>query len=122
MKINWLTLRSQCLSAGSVRRSVLAVAALLLLPVAGLTQETTSAIRGKIYDDAGATVAGADVVVEDTRTGVIRRYSSNNTGSFYASRLPVGGPYRVTVGGTKSVRSGKDRCVNKTPGKTTKPS
>jgi len=103
MKNVRLTLRPRRLLAGSLRQALLAAAAILLLPVAGMTQETTSAIRGKIFDEAGATVAGAEVVVEDTRTGVVRRYTSNNTGSFYASRLPVGGPYRVTVGGNKSV-------------------
>ena len=88
---------------GNVKQWVLAIVALLILPVAGFTQETTSAIRGKIYDEAGNTIAGAEVVVEDMRTGVARRLTSNNTGSFYAARLPVGGPYRVTVAGTKSV-------------------
>ena len=49
------------------------------------------------------TVGGTSVVVEDTRTGVVRTYTSNESGAFLATNLGVGGPYRVTVGGTKSV-------------------
>ena len=86
-----------------LKQALLAGVALLMLPVAGFTQDTTSAIRGKVFDDAGNAVAGATVVVEDMRTGVERTLTTNNTGSFYAARLPVGGPYQVTVGGTKSV-------------------
>lgn len=84
-------------------RIALAALMLLTVPVAGFAQDTTSAIRGKIYDEAGATVSGALVIVEDTRTGVVRTYTSNDSGAFLATNLGVGGPYRVTVGGTKSV-------------------
>jgi hypothetical protein len=86
-----------------LRRTALVAFLLLALPVAGFTQETTGAIRGKIYDETGALVAGVTVIVEDMRSGVEREYVSNNTGSFFASKLGVGGPYKVTVGGTKSV-------------------
>lgn len=84
-------------------RVALAFCALIAVPVAGFAQETTSAIRGKIYDESGGAVADATVVVEDLRTGIERFYTSNDTGSFYAAKLPVGGPYRVTVAGNKSV-------------------
>ena len=87
----------------NLKQALLAGITLLMLPVAGFTQDTTSAIRGKVFDESGNTVAGATVVVEDMRTGVERTLTTNNTGSFYAARLPVGGPYRVTVAGTKSV-------------------
>ena len=81
----------------------LAVLALLALPVAGFAQETTSAIRGKVYDESGTLVAGIEVVVEDMRTGVERSYATNATGSFYAAKLSVGGPYSVTVSGAQPV-------------------
>ncbi len=90
-------------SIRNLGRVALTAIMLCALPVAGFAQDTTSAIRGKIYDEAGATVAGAMVVVEDTRTGVLRTYTSNDSGAFLATNLGVGGPYRVTVGGTKSV-------------------
>ncbi|MGI9262639.1 MAG: carboxypeptidase regulatory-like domain-containing protein [Woeseiaceae bacterium] len=81
----------------------IAIALLAIVPVAGFAQETTSAIRGKVIDESGAIVAGATVEVVDERTGVSRSLTTNNTGSFYAAKLPVGGPYRVTVAGNKSV-------------------
>lgn len=76
---------------------------LLAVPVASNAQETTSDIRGKVLDQSGAPVAGAVVVVQDTRGGVTRSYTTNNSGLFLATRLLPGGPYRVTVNDVKSV-------------------
>ena len=84
--------------SGTVRKALL-LAVLAVVPVAGFAQETTSAIRGKVVDATGSVVAGASVEVVDERTGVSRSLTTNNTGSFYAAKLPVGGPYRVTVSG-----------------------
>ncbi|MCZ6774161.1 MAG: carboxypeptidase-like regulatory domain-containing protein, partial [Proteobacteria bacterium] len=85
--------------------STVALVAILLLvaPVAGFAQGTASSIRGKIYDQSGNAVTGTSVVVEDMRTGVQREYTSNSSGAFYASNLPVGGPYEVTVAGAEPV-------------------
>ncbi|MCH9004673.1 MAG: carboxypeptidase regulatory-like domain-containing protein [Proteobacteria bacterium] len=77
---------------------------MLAVPVAGNAQETTSSIRGKVLDSSGNVMAGASVVVEDTRSGVDRSYSTNNSGVFLATRLLPGGPYRVTVNNTETVR------------------
>jgi hypothetical protein len=90
-------------SLSRLGRIALTAFVLLALPVAGFTQDTTSAIRGKVFDDAGNAVVGASVLVEDTRTGISRSLTTNNTGSFFAAKLSVGGPYRVTIAGTKSV-------------------
>ncbi len=84
--------------------SVAALAALVMLaPVASNAQDTTSAIRGKVLNPAGSPVAGATVVVEDTRSGVERTYQTNDGGTFLATRLLPGGPYSITVDGTKTV-------------------
>jgi outer membrane receptor for ferrienterochelin and colicin len=95
----------QSIARGLSGLPVAALAAIMFLtvPVASNAQDTTSAIRGKIIDPAGAPVAGASVVVEDTRSGVTRNLTSNDDGLFLASRLLPGGPYRVTVNGTKTV-------------------
>ncbi len=92
-----LTTLKQVLVAG------FAAAMLLAVPVASNAQETTSSIRGKILDPAGDPVGGATVVVEDLRSGVKRTITSSNGGVFLASRLLPGGPYKVTVNGTKTV-------------------
>jgi outer membrane receptor for ferrienterochelin and colicin len=87
-----------------VATSALLVATLVLAaPVAGYAQETASSIRGRVVDANGSPVANASVLVVDQRTGVGRSYTSNSSGAFFASNLPVGGPYLVTVNGTKSV-------------------
>ena len=75
---------------------------LFLLPGVVNAAETTSSIRGKVIGASGSPLVGASVVVEDMRTGAKRSYNTNNTGTFLASRLPVGGPYRVTVNGSQS--------------------
>ncbi|MCH8248561.1 MAG: carboxypeptidase regulatory-like domain-containing protein [Proteobacteria bacterium] len=77
---------------------------MLAVPVAGNAQETTSSIRGKVLDSSGNVMAGASVVVEDTRSGVDRSYSTNNSGVFLATRLLPGGPYRVTVNNSETIR------------------
>ena len=75
----------------------------LAVPITGFTQATTSSIRGQVNDSTGAAVSAASVIVEDLRTGVDRYYSTNANGVFFATRLPAGGPYKVTVSETKSV-------------------
>ena len=82
---------------------LLPLAALLVLPMMAQAQDTASAMRGRILDQEGTPVAGASVVVVDQRTGVARSYQSNDSGTFLAARLPVGGPYTVTVNDTQTV-------------------
>ena len=83
-------------SAWKVAVSVLMLA--VAFPLTASAQETTSSIRGKIRDAGGAAVAGATVVVRNMRTDVTYTYQSNSSGTFFATNLPVGGPYEVAVG------------------------
>jgi len=83
--------------------SLAAVFLLLLAPVAGFAQETTSSIRGNVLDHTGTPVVGTEVVVVDTRTGVRRAVTTNPSGVFLATNLAVGGPYTVTVKGAEPV-------------------
>lgn len=69
-----------------------------------LAQSTTSAIRGKLLDTNGAPLANAEVVITDTRTGAKRTVSSNDSGTFFAPNLVVGGPFLVTINNEKSVK------------------
>ena len=82
---------------------LLPLAAILLLPAFAQAQDTSSALRGRVLDESGNPLGGANVVVLDLRSGNDRTYTTNNTGTFLASNLPVGGPYRVTVNGAQSV-------------------
>jgi len=81
----------------------LLLAAVMTLPGLLQAQETTATIRGKVFDANGAIVANALVEVQDLRTSIIRSFSTNNSGTFLATRLPPGGPYKVTVDSTRSV-------------------
>jgi len=81
-----------------------AIASLLItLPVAGFAQETTSNIRGKVLDPSGNPVANATIVVEDLRSGAERTVTSGGDGTFFATRLLPGGPYKVTVNSVKTI-------------------
>jgi hypothetical protein len=84
---------------------LLKLAMMMFVLIPGFVQAagTTSAIRGNIVDGNGNSVAEASVVVQDLRTSVERTYSSNASGTFYAGNLPVGGPYKVTVNGNRSI-------------------
>src|SRR5210317_2170204 len=55
----------------------LAIFCALLLPLSAAAQETTSAIRGKVVNNQGEAAVAASVVLEDTRTGMTRRYTTN---------------------------------------------
>ncbi len=103
MNLSKPTLASRFLTTLSRVVAGLTVAMLVAVPVAVNAQETTSSIRGKILDPNGNPVANAAVVVEDTRSGSLRTYTSNSDGLFLATRLLPGGPYRVTVNETKTV-------------------
>ncbi|MGB5411457.1 MAG: carboxypeptidase regulatory-like domain-containing protein [Woeseiaceae bacterium] len=86
-----------------MRRLVGVFALLAIVASPAMAQDTTSEIRGKIFDPTGQPVSGAMVVVRDMRTGIDRNYTSNNSGVFLATRLPVGGPYKVTIDSVKTV-------------------
>ncbi|MXY90471.1 MAG: TonB-dependent receptor [Gammaproteobacteria bacterium] len=92
------------LSVSRANRSALFTALLAIgLSTQAAAQDTTSAIRGFVSDAGGLPVADASVEVVDLRTGATRTLESNSAGAFYASNLPVGGPYRVTVDDNRSV-------------------
>ena len=81
----------------------LALAAVLAMPGVLQAQETTATIRGRVVDASGAPVPNAQVEVLDQRTGIIRTFTTNDSGAFLATRLPPGGPYTVIVNETRTV-------------------
>lgn len=88
-----------------VRKDRFVLAALLAFgafaPLPGHAQETSSAIRGRVLGADGAPVAGANVVIIDTRTGSTRTLTTSESGNYNSSGLRVGGPYKVTVSSTE---------------------
>lgn len=83
----------------NIVRAWVAALLIVMVPVAGFAQETTSNIRGKVLDENGAPVAGETVTVEDMRSGVSRTLTTDAEGLFLATRLLPGGPYQITVRG-----------------------
>jgi len=75
--------------------SALAILLVLLVPVTGFAQETTSAIRVSVYGPGATALEGVDVTITDTRTGSTRSSQSNASGLVFVRGLPVGGPYTV---------------------------
>ncbi len=81
-------------------RFVLGGCALLLaatLSYDGLgAQTSTGSIRGTVTDSAGAPLSGAQVVAENTSTGVQRTVTANDRGFFALGGLTPA-PYQITV-------------------------
>ncbi|MDP4529386.1 TonB-dependent receptor [Alkalimonas delamerensis] len=59
--------------------------------------DTTSAIRGVVVNEAGQTVGNASIRLTDLRTGTSRTFAANDTGTFSARGLQVGGPYILEI-------------------------
>ena len=59
--------------------------------------DTSSAVRGKISTPEGVAAAGTKVVILHIPSGTTRTVTTNESGSFVASGLRVGGPYKIIV-------------------------
>ena len=79
----------------------LALAVTLALGASNIAfaQETSSSLRGVVTTEAGTTVSNATVTVTDKRNGTTRTLTTNETGTFSARGLAVGGPYLLTIVG-----------------------
>ncbi len=82
----------------TVRLSRLALALSLALASApAFAQSTSAALTGRIVDESGAPLSGAQVTVVHTESGTVSRASTDSNGRWNARGLRVGGPYTVTV-------------------------
>ncbi len=62
-----------------------------------IAQETTSSIRGSVSDAGGTAISGATVSIVHTPSGTTSTVTTGAGGSFSATGLRPGGPYKVTV-------------------------
>lgn len=76
-------------------RYVSAVIALLVLSVPCWSQLDTGVILGTVLDPSGAVVPNASVIVQNQGTGAAWNLTTDSSGNYIASALPVGS-YRVT--------------------------
>ncbi|NNC47036.1 MAG: TonB-dependent receptor [Sphingomonas sp.] len=79
-------LAASALSAGS-----------MIVAAPAAAQQTTSGIQGTVTAEDGSELAGASVIVTDTRTGQTSALTANSDGRFSVTNLPTGGPYTVTA-------------------------
>lgn len=77
--------------------SVVSLSAVAIAPAPLAAQQITSGIEGVVTDANGQPIAGATVVVTDTRTDQSRTLTTGTDGAFRASNLVPGGPYSVTA-------------------------
>ncbi len=68
----------------------LLIAAFLVTATLSFGQAPTGSIGGTVYDETGAVIANALVVVKNKATGVERRLASGADGTFLAASLPAG--------------------------------
>jgi hypothetical protein len=84
------------------------LAATLLLTDNASGQYTTASLSGTVVDQTGAVVPDARITVQNTDTGFTQSVTSNSSGEYLFSRLPVGN-YKLTAekpGLTTYVQSG----------------
>jgi hypothetical protein len=60
-------------------------------------QDTTSAVGGRITNQDGKSIAGAQVSILHIESGSVVNTNTNADGRYLAKGLRVGGPYKVTV-------------------------
>ncbi len=78
---------------------------------------TTSALVGRVTNEAGAPVTAATVVATNTRTGATYRVVTRSDGRYQLQGLQPGGPYRVqasALGQATQVRNGLQLALSQT--------
>ena len=71
--------------------------AVLLATAPAYAQQTSANLAGRITDNDGSSLAGAEVTILHTPSGTTSRATTDENGRYTARGLRVGGPYTVTV-------------------------
>jgi hypothetical protein len=75
-----------------------------LMPPAAMAQQATANVNGVVKDQAGATVANAQVELSNVNTGVVRRTATNTDGIYdFPSVVPGSYSMQVSANGFASV-------------------
>ncbi len=87
---------SSILSAPAMIAGAALVTTLAIVPAA-MAQETSTQMNGYVVDQSGNPVAGAQVTILHVPSGTTSSATTGTSGSFAATGLRIGGPYRVTA-------------------------
>ncbi len=71
--------------------------AVLLMTAPAYAQQTSSNLAGRVTDNEGAPLVGAEVIIVHAPSGTTSRAVTDGQGRYTARGLRVGGPYTVTV-------------------------
>src|SRR3982751_3468886 len=80
----------------STARSLVFAINCLLLAAPAVAQVTTATFYGLVRDPSGSMLPGATVTMTHEETGAARTTTTNGSGEFVVSALPVG-PYEVKI-------------------------
>ena len=80
-------------------RMMLPVVLLVLTFCAAAWAQDTASLTGTVTDPSGATISGAQVLVNNSEHGINRKATSNSDGDFLFASLPIGS-YDLTVTST----------------------
>jgi len=72
------------------------ILALLVAAAPLCAQGVTAQLAGRVLDNQGVAIPGANVAIRNMETGFLRSVQTDGTGRYLATTLPVG-PYQVTV-------------------------
>ena len=76
-------------------RFFLLLTSLILLSALASSQTITASLQGRVFDKSGAVLQSAKVTAVNTETGLTREATTNATGEYEITQLPVGN-YKVT--------------------------
>src|SRR5579872_6533921 len=79
----------------SRRSAVLSV--LWLARVLAAQTPDTATVHGQVSDPSHAAVAGVEIVMKNTQTGLERKAQTDDTGRFSIEGLPIAGAYDVAA-------------------------
>ncbi|WP_188370353.1 TonB-dependent receptor [Muriicola marianensis] len=100
-----------------MKKLYVALAAFLITAMAFSQGVTTSAISGKVVDDAGEPLGGASVVAVHLPTGSTYGAATDFDGFYRISNMRSGGPYQITfsyIGFTEDVKQGITLTLGRT--------
>ena len=75
----------------------LAIAACVSVSGAAFANDTTSSVKGQIFGPNGNPAVDTKLILVHEPTGTRRVVTTNETGTYNATGLRVGGPYKITI-------------------------